>query len=179
VDLCALLQFNYQVYDTAGTVNVGGYPFQVMANSLLGTLKVTGWQYATGSTGLRFWLLLSVRSTNSMEYLVTPGNLMDPPPFPGVQSVTVLDALGRKATLGFISVVVLSGTVAYNATLTGPYQQPSDVEGRFFSLDVPSPSNNMEIFFNLYVPNLNDVLSAGNSKGVMLWIVYCALYLLS
>jgi len=156
VDICALVQINYQIYDKAGFYNIGGTNFSIKSNSLFGSVKVSGWTFAQGSTGLRFYLLFTERIATPVKYVLSPGNLVDPnPPITNIQSATLTDNRNKQGAIDFTSLVILNNAAtATSAVLSGPYFMNSDPNGRFFALDVPV-FNEVEIFFNAFIPSVS------------------------
>jgi len=163
--ICPLLQVNYQVFDTAGTVNILDQSFQVRKDSVFGKFKVTNWSYFANSKGLRVALLLTVGDTNTNKLVINPGELSNPGPTTGFQTATIVDSQGRQAAIAFVNYASYDGlSLAQNVTVSGPYSDPNDSGGSLFYVDLPkTASNGMEIYFNLYLPSLtggNDVVAS-------------------
>jgi len=167
--ICALVELNYTSYNSAGVAVIDNASFQVPANSVFGSIKVSNWNFGTGSLGLSFVLQLYVINTNPLKYVVNPGNAVDPPAFSGVSSVTSVDVMDREGSIGFVNYATYTGqSTAVNVTTTGPFQYPSLGVGRFFTIFVPrTAGDNAQVYFNLYLPTLtgnpSDIVSSVNN----------------
>jgi len=182
--ICALLTVNYQVFDTAGTVNIGNQSFAVRKDSAFCKLKINNWSYFTGSQGLRVVLLLTVGDTNTNKFVMNPGELENPAPITGFQTATIVDSQGREAAIAFVNYALYDGIpLAQNVTVSGPYPALGDINGRYFYIDIPrqQQSNGVEVYYNLYLPELtggSDVVSSTQFVTPFLGLIFFVIMML-
>jgi len=163
-DICANVNITFLVEETATTVTSGNQTFSVRQDSLLGTVTVTNWNFASIATGLRLKLKSSVDSTNIKAYVVNPGDSSNAvTPQLSVDTITLVDALSRQAGIAFSSYGLLNGN-PISVNVTGPYPDPLSIPEIYVDVMKTSLSktDTITFFFNIYFPTLD-----GNSADVV------------